>query len=383
MIDGKEITRRSEELLASLGVMIDTKAVVEDLTVAQRQFVEIAKALSLGAEVVIMDEPSSTLTEHELEYLFKIIASLKARGVTIVYISHRLAEVFEIADQVTVLKDGRIMGTRPIEQVSRSDLITMMVGRTLAETFPPRSGKAGEIILKVQGLSRKGVLENINLEVHSGEIVGIAGLVGAGRTELARAIFGSDPFDDGTIEFLGKTIRLHGPDEAVDAGIVLVPEDRRMEGLVQIHSIRRNISLPNLRLFSRNGILNAKKEKEVVLSSIRQMDIRARNSEQAVKNLSGGNQQKTVLAKWLVRKPKLIIMDEPTRGIDVAAKAEIFRIMRELADSGAGVVMISSELPEILGMADRILVMHEGRITAELQGGCTTEEEIMQAATGG
>jgi ribose transport system ATP-binding protein len=383
LIDDHEINRRTQALLASLGVKIDPKTFVENLTVAQCQFVEIAKALSRGAEVLIMDEPSSTLTDHELEYLFKIIASLKSQGVTIIYISHRLTEVFAIADRVTVLKDGQVMGTRQTDQVTRGELITLMVGRALSETFPPRSTRVGETILKVDGLTRKGAFEDIHLEVHSGEIVGIAGLVGAGRTELARAIFGSDPYEKGTVEFMGKSVRLRGPHEAVDKGIVLVPEDRKLEGLVQIHSIRRNISLPNLALFSRNGVIHSRKERDTVLSSIRQLDIRASSPEQTAMNLSGGNQQKAVIAKWLVRRPKLIIMDEPTRGIDVASKAEIYRIMRELTDSGVSILMISSELPEILGMADRILVMHEGRISTEFRGCDASEEEIMQAATGG
>ena len=382
VIDGRTMTARSQALIESLNVRLQPDQLVSDLSVAQRQFVEIAKALSLGADLIIMDEPSSTLTEHELDYLFRVIGELKQRGVAVIYISHRLGEVFHIADRATVLKDGALVGSRAIREVTQGDLVQMMVGRTLADTFPPRRGGERSPVLRVGGLSRRGVLHDISLEVRAGEIVGLAGLVGAGRTQLARAIFGADPIDGGTVELFGKAVRLRGPHDAVRAGMALIPEDRKLEGLIQLLSIRHNIGLPNLDMFRRFGFIRQRQEREACLQWFRQLDIRAAGPDQLAVSLSGGNQQKIVLAKWLVRHPGLIILDEPTRGIDVGAKAEIYRIMRQLADTGTAILMISSELPEILGMANRILVMREGRLTAELDGATATEESIMAAATG-
>ena len=383
LIDTREAARRSREFLRAMCVDIDVLEMVDRLSVAQRQFVEIAKALSLGADLLIMDEPSATLTGHELEYLFRVITGLKERGVTIIYISHRLEEIFGIADRVTVLKDGKYMGTRDIRDVTKSHLIRMMVGREMGEAFPARGTPAGETILKVRGLKRKRVLDSVSFEVRAKEVVGLAGLVGSGRTELARAIFGSDPIDGGQVELQGKALDITGPHDAVEAGIVLVPEDRKLEGLVDILSVRKNIGLPNLGLLQCWGFVRNRQEATHVQEKIQQLDIRTYGPDQPALNLSGGNQQKVVLGKWLVSAPKLIILDEPTRGIDVGAKAEIYRLMRQLAETGAAVLMISSELPEILGMADRILVMHDGRLVAEFEGARATEEEILTAATGG
>jgi ribose transport system ATP-binding protein len=383
VIDWRTLRTRSLELLESLHVRLRPTDLIADLTVAQRQFVEIAKALSLHADLIIMDEPSSSLTEHELDYLFQVIRDLTRRGVAVVYISHRLNEIFEIADRVTVLKDGKLVGSRRIADVTRTDLVQMMVGRDLAETFPRRSSAPGTAILRVRRLSRRGVLHDISFEVRAGEIVGLAGLVGAGRTELARAIFGADPIDEGAVEVAGKAVKLRSPHDAVRAGIVLIPEDRKLEGLVHILSIRKNIGLPNLDLFRRWGFVRGAAELAASRQWLGQLDVRASGPDQPALSLSGGNQQKVVLAKWLVRHPQLIILDEPTRGIDVGAKAEIYRLMRQLADGGAAILMISSELPEILGMGDRILVMHEGRLTAALDGARATEEAVMAAATGG
>ncbi len=383
IIDARAAARRSHELLHSVGVDIDVSELVDRLSVAQRQFVEIAKALSLGADLLIMDEPSATLTGHELEYLFRVIRGLRERGVTVIYISHRLDEVFAIADRVTVLKDGKQMGTCEVGEVTKAQLIRMMVGREMGEAFPARRHAPGQSVLRVRGLTRRGALNRISFEARAREIVGLAGLVGSGRTELARALFGADPIDEGQIELLGRPVALQGPHDAVQAGIVLIPEDRKLEGLIDILSVRKNIGLPNLGLLQHWGFVRGGEEAARVQEKMRQLDIRAHGADQLVMNLSGGNQQKVVLGKWLVSAPKLIILDEPTRGIDVGAKAEIYRIMRELADAGAAVLMISSELPEVLGMADRILVMHEGRLVAEFEGGRATEEEILTAATGG
>jgi ABC-type sugar transport system ATPase subunit len=312
-----------------------------------------------------------------------VITGLKERGVTIIYISHRLEEIFGIGDRVTVLKDGKYMGTRDVRDVTKSQLIRMMVGREMGEAFPARGTPAEETVLKVRGLKRTGVLDSVSFEVRAKEIVGLAGLVGSGRTALARAIFGSDPIDGGRVELRGKALDIRGPHDAVEAGIVLVPEDRKLEGLVEILSVRKNVGLPNLGLLQRWGFVHSRQEVAHVQEKIQQLDIRTYGPDQPALNLSGGNQQKVVLAKWLVSAPKVIILDEPTRGIDVGAKAEIYRLMRQLAETGAAVLMISSELPEILGMADRILVMHDGRLVAEFEGARATEEEILTAATGG
>jgi len=383
VIDARALRARSQELLDSLHVRLRPTDLVASLTVAQCQFVEIAKALSLHADLIIMDEPSSSLTEHELDYLFQVIRNLKRQNVGVIYISHRLNEVFEIADRVTVLKDGKLVGSRRTAEVTRNELVQMMVGRPLSETFPPRGTAAGAPMLRVRGLSRHNALQGVDLEIRAGEIVGLAGLVGAGRTELARALFGADPIDTGTIEIAGAPVRIRSPHEAIRAGIVLIPEDRKLEGLVQLLSIRKNIGLANLDRFRRWGFVRGARELAASRDWLGRLDIRAKSAEQPVRSLSGGNQQKVVLAKWLVREPRLIILDEPTRGIDVGAKAEIYRLMRQLADAGAAILMISSELPEILGMADRILVMHEGRLRAELHGATATEAAVMAAATGG
>ena len=383
LIEGKLIHEESKKLLKSLNVDIDPTVKVERLTTAQRQFVEIAKALSLGAELLIMDEPSATLTGHELEYLFEVIRVLKAKGTSIIYISHRLVEIYQIADRVTVLKDGKVMDTRDIKDVTRDQLVELMVGRTISETFPKRTGKFGGTMLSVENLTNKNLPHPTHFEIRSGEILGLAGLVGAGRTELAKAIFGSDSITTGTIAVNSHKVKIKNPSDAVRNGIVLIPEDRKLEGLVEIRTIRQNISLPNLKTMSWLGFIKGKKEKQEVKKSIEQLSIRCSGMNQYAKDLSGGNQQKVVLAKWLVRLPKVIILDEPTRGIDVGAKSEIYAIMRNLANQGIAILMISSELPEILGMADRIIVMHERKLAAEYDGQSATEEEIMKAATGG
>ena len=382
LIDQNYITEKSREVLALLNVDIDPKAMVNSLTVAQRQFVEIAKSLSLGAELLIMDEPSATLTGHELVHLFDVIRNLKEKGTAIIYISHRLVEIFEIADRVTVLKDGQVMGTKDVTEVTQDQLVEMMVGRQIAETFPKRSGKRGEQLLTVENVTTKKLPNPVSLQLNRGEVVGLAGLVGSGRTELARAIFGSDRLMSGRIVVEDKEVKLRLPYDAVRHGIALIPEDRKLEGLIVINSLQHNIGLPNLKFFSKLGFVNRRKEAKVVKEKIQQLSIRCSGARQKAEDLSGGNQQKVVIAKWLVELPKVIIMDEPTRGIDVGSKAEIYQIIHDLAEQGLAVLMISSELPEILGLADRILVMHEKRLVAELDGGTATEEMIMRAATG-
>ena len=292
-------------------------------------------------------------------------------------------EIYQIADRVTVLKDGKVMGTKDIKDVTRNQLVEMMVGRTISETFPRQTGNFGDTMIAVENLTNQNLPHPINLEIRSGEILGLAGLVGAGRTELAKAIFGSDHTITSSIKIKGQKVKINSPSDAVKHGIVLIPEDRKLEGLVEIRTIRQNISLPNLKFLSGLGFIKASQEKQEVQRSIQQLTIRCSGMNQYVKDLSGGNQQKVVLAKWLVRLPNVIILDEPTRGIDVGAKSEIYSIMRDLANKGIAILMISSELPEILGMADRIIVMHERKLAAEYDGQTTTEEEIMRAATGG
>ncbi|HEY3411682.1 MAG TPA: sugar ABC transporter ATP-binding protein [Armatimonadota bacterium] len=373
----------AEALLKRLKVNLDPRREVATLALADQQMVEIAKALSQEARIIVMDEPSAALTEHELEALFDLIRGLRAEGRSIVYISHRLEEVFAIADRITVMRDGAEVSTLPTSEVTRDSLIRDMVGREMTETFPTRAPEIGEPMLEVKGLRREGVLKDINLTVRKGEIVGLAGLVGAGRTELARCIFGADRRDAGEIVLDGKTIRLRSPKDAIANGIGLVTEDRKQQGLVLGMAVRENTTLANLQSLTSLGFVQGGRERAISAKYIKDLDIRTPSGEQAVRNLSGGNQQKVVLAKWLFTESKLLIFDEPTRGIDVGAKYEIYLLMHELASRGNGILMISSELPEILGMSDRVVVMHEGRIAGELPRDKATSEAVMHLATGG
>ena len=376
----------AQKVVDHLGVRLNVRTPVNRLSVAQQQMVEVAKATSRKATIIAMDEPSATLTEHELESLFDLIRSLKQSGVSIIYISHRLEEVFQIADRVTVLRDGRLVGTKPVSETDRDDVIRMMVGRELKESAAADQKQAAEIgepALTVKNLSRRGVIEDINFTVRRGEVLGIAGLVGAGRTELARAIFGADPIDEGEIWLNGSRVDIRSPREAIRRGIGLVTEDRKALGLILGMVVRENISLANLDALTRLGFVNRREEKRAATQFIEDLMIKTPSVEQQVQNLSGGNQQKVVLAKWLFTQSKVLIFDEPTRGIDVGSKVEIYQLMNRLAASGVAIIMISSELPEILGMSDRILVMHEGRIAGDLGREEATQEKIMRIATGG
>jgi ribose transport system ATP-binding protein len=373
--------RRAREILSRLGVELNPKTPVGLLGAAQQQIVEIAKALSSEAKLIAMDEPSSALTEREVENLFALIKKLKSEGVSIIYISHRIDEVFRIADRVTVLRDGRWIATKAVEEVSRDELIEMMVGRKLKEKFPKRRARVGRELLAVKGISRKGVVEDISLSLREGEILGITGLVGSGRTEVARAIFGADPIDEGEILLEGDKVKIKSPTDAIRMGISLLPEDRKNHGLVLDMTVRENITLASLRNLSRFLLIRRRREREVAERFIKELNIRTPSREQITRNLSGGNQQKVVLAKWLLANSKVVIFDEPTKGIDVGAKVEIYQLMNELAERGAGIIMISSELPEILGMSDRIIVMREGRIRAELAAESATQTQIMAYAT--
>ncbi len=373
----------ARRVIDALGVAIDVEKNVAQLSVAEQQMVEIAKATSRKCSIIAMDEPSATLTEHELENLFSLIRRLSAEGVSIVYISHRLEEVFEIADRVTVMRDGELVGTKDIGETDREDIIRMMVGRELGEAIPKVTAEIGDPVLTLRNVTREPVIQNVSLEVRTGEILGVAGLVGAGRTEVARVIFGADEIDSGEILLDGKPVDISSPMDAIDLGIGLVTEDRKAHGLVLGMAVRENMTLANLSELTSIGFIDRKKERDVSEKYTRDLAVKTPTIEQEVQNLSGGNQQKVVLAKWLFTDSKVLIFDEPTRGIDVGAKTEIYQLMNRLAASGAAVIMISSELPEVLGMSDRILVMHEGRVAGELTREEATQEKIMHLATGG
>ncbi|MBM4068720.1 MAG: sugar ABC transporter ATP-binding protein [Planctomycetes bacterium] len=370
-------------LFRRLGVEVDPDALCRDLNIAQQQVVEIAKALAARARIIVMDEPSATLTLQEVERLFGVIRELKKQGLGIIYISHRLEEIFAIADRVMVLRDGEHVGTRDIGAVDRDSLIEMMVGRRLDQEFPARHVVPGNQRFVVRGLCRADKVCDVSFHIRRGEVLALTGLIGSGRTETARLIFGADQRDAGTIALDGKELRVDCPRDAIRAGIALLTEDRKGQGLVLSHSVQDNFALPNLSFWSRFGFINRRDERMALDRYVADLRIKAGNPEQAVRNLSGGNQQKVVLAKWLQRQCAVVIFDEPTRGIDVAAKLEIYLLINDLAAQGKAILMISSELPEVLGMADRILVMHRGRITGEVQDVArATQEQIMKLAVG-
>jgi ribose transport system ATP-binding protein len=383
LVDGRALERQAQEVLHRLGVDIDPRTRLGRLSVAQQQMVEIAKALSLNAQIVIMDEPSAALGGRDLDRLFEVIAALKKNNVAVIYISHRIAEVFQIADRVTVFKDGKIVGTYTVAEIDKPSLVRMMIGRTLSETFPPRGKQAGEEVLRVEGLCCGERLKSVGLIVRAGEIVGIAGLVGAGRTELAQAIFGARPIDCGDVWIKGEKVRIDSPRRSVRHKLGFLTEDRNKEGLVLGLPLRENAALPSLDRRQWWGFVDSRAEEEVVAGMAEDLRIRTPNLSQEVQYLSGGTRQKVVLAKWLISGPELLIFDEPTRGIDVGAKAEIWQLMRQLAEKGKAILMISSELPEIVGMSDRVVVMHRGCIVGELPGETATEEKVMMLATYG
>ena len=389
---GQEVTRagfvarsqerqRAKALFQRLGTEMNLDIPCRRLTTAQQQLVEIAKALASDARILVMDEPSAALTAHEVARLFEIIRELKGQGIGIIYISHRLQEIFAIADWVTVLRDGRNVGDRAIGQITRSQMIELMVGRELKDEFPARTATIGGPRLEVTGLRRGQAVCDVSFVVRRGEILALTGLVGAGRTETARLLFGADPREAGTIRLDGRVLDLRSPRDAIAAGIGLLTEDRKLQGLVLGHTVRENFGLPNLNWLSHRGFVQLEEEREHFARYVDLLRIKVPNQEQRAGNLSGGNQQKVVLAKWLARNCDVLIFDEPTRGIDVGAKFEIYLLMNELAAAGKAIVMISSELPEVLGMADRILVMHEGRVTGEIaEARSATQEQIMEFA---
>lgn len=379
-IDWNTMYQRSTEILHSLGVNLNPKSRVLGLSIAEQQMVEIAKALSVKAKVLLMDEPTSTLTLRETEELFRIARQLRESGTAIIFISHRLEELFEIADRVTVLRDGQYVGTRAIDEISEDDVIQMMVGRSLDALFPKEDAEIRDVVLRVRNLRKEGLFEDISFELHEGEILGLAGLVGARRTEVARAIFGIDPADDGTIEVSSEAVNIQNTKEALQLGIAYIPEDRQQHGLVLQMDLTQNITLPLLDQFSKYTWLDQEAEQQTAQEFAQQMEVKAAGLWQTAQELSGGNQQKVVLGKWLATKPRILILDEPTHGIDVGTKSNIHQLMSQLAGQGMAILMISSELPEVLGMSDRILVMSEGRMTGEFKRGEATQEQIMAAA---
>jgi ribose transport system ATP-binding protein len=385
VMNNRAMYSKSEEYLDQIGAKIDPRTLIRNLGVAAQQMVEITRAISTDCKILILDEPTAVLTEQEIERLFDTVTILKARGVAIVFISHRLDEIGRIGDEVTVMRDGAYVDTLPIENgnVDIDQLVRLMVGREITNKFPKEEVSIGKEILKVENLSRAGVLKNINLTLHAGEILGIGGLVGAGRTETAKAIFGFDKADTKRVFVFGREAPIRRPRDAIKLGIGLAPEDRKAEGLNLDMSIMNNVIMACADKMSRFGILNGKRRTNVPETLVKKLRIVTPSIHQYVQNLSGGNQQKVVLAKWLAVGSRIIIFDEPTRGIDVGAKVEVYQLMNNMVREGAGIIMISSELPELLAMSDRILVMHEGQISGELTRQEATQEKILRLAAGG
>jgi ribose transport system ATP-binding protein len=380
-VDWSAVRARTREILDTLGVEFSVDAQISSLSVAEQQLVEIAKALNRKTRILVMDEPSALLGEKDLDNLFRVVRSLQAQGIGIVYISHRLREIFELADEVTILKDGRYVATRRVADVTMDDLVKLMIGRDLKDVYPKRTVPPGDVLLEVSHLSQPKLLRDISFQLRAGEIIGFAGIVGSGRTELARAIFGADP-SAGEMRIAGKPYKPHSPAAAIRNGVALVTEDRKAQGLFLQLNVRINTTISGLRLLTRMGIINFTKELTLVNRMIRELRIKTPTPSFLVVNMSGGNQQKVVLARWLSVGTQVFLMDEPTRGIDVGSKSEIYQLMDNLTKQGVGIIMISSELPEVLGMSDRIMVMRQGRIVKELSRAEASEETVMQYAVG-
>ncbi len=365
-LNWNKINKKAQELIDRLGFPIKATDLVDDLSVAEKQMTEITKALAFDAKIIVMDEPSATLTDKELEMMFRVIRDLKKQGMTVIYISHRLEEVFEITDSVTVMRDGHMIKTMVTRETNQKELIEEMVGRSFEMTFPRKKNESGEVVLEAKDIFKKEVLNGISFDLREGEILGIAGLVGSGRTELVRAIYGADKRDGGDIIIKGKKVHIHTPINGTKSGMGLVPEDRKEQGLALDFSIMHNITIADLGKISNGFVLNRRKERAAAKEYCEKLGVKTPSINQNTVNLSGGNQQKVVFAKWYYYDADILILDEPTRGIDVGAKYEIYLLMNEMVEAGKSVIMISSELPEIIGMSDRILVMHDGRMTALL-----------------
>lgn len=381
-VDWKRMYREVDHLLESLDVSLSSHAPVQGLSVAEQQLVEIAKALSLESRVLVLDEPTAALSPHEVDELFTIVRQLRERGVAVLFVSHRLEEIFEIAERLTIFRDGTHVLSALVSEMTTEEIIKQMVGRELSHLFPKSEAEIGEVVLDVRHLTRISAFTDVSFQLRRGEILGFAGLVGAGRTEIARVLFGLDQAGSGEIWLKGKPVRVRSPRVAMDYGIAYVPEDRHQHGLVMNFSITTNVTLPLLQQISRMGLLDPRAEKRIAGKYSAQLRVRAAGLDQLVSALSGGNQQKVVLSKWLATNPSVLILDEPTRGIDVGAKAEVHRIISDLAARGLAILFISSELPEVLAMADRVIVLHEGSVTGTFTRAEATQERVMFAATG-
>ena len=376
-LDTNQTIREAEEYVSRVGLSVDVRTLCKDLSIAQRQMVEVAKALSVNARLIVMDEPTSSLTERETAILLDLVKKLRSEGVSVVYISHKLNEIFSVSDRITVLRDGEYIGTVETADCSEAQLIEMMVGRALTDIFPKVDVPIGDSVLEVKNLTAGDAVKGVSFQVRAGEILGFAGLIGAGRSETMRAVFGVDPIHSGEVTVAGVPLKRHSPPDAIAAGLGFVPEDRKLQGLILEMAVRENITLASMKSTLVNHLVSMKRESQIAREHVKRLDVKTPGIEQKVNNLSGGNQQKVVIAKWLASGPKVLILDEPTRGIDVGAKKEIHALMGELTRQGVAIVMISSELPEVLGMSDRIVVMHQGSVVGELSRAEASQQKIM------
>ena len=383
IVNKKAMREKAKEVMDRMGVNIPVNAVMGDLSVGQQQMVEICKALMADAKVLIMDEPTAALTESETQGLFRVINSLREKGVSIVYISHRMEEIFDLCDRITILRDGEYIDTKYIKDITMDDVVQMMIGREIGERFPKRSCAIGGEVLRVEGLNHQKLFHDVSFTVHAGEVLGVSGLMGAGRTEIMQAIFGNLPTTSGKIYIDGKETAIRNPRQAIKAGIGFITEDRKTEGLLLEKSISENIEICNLGKTSNGGVRSKAKRDALVKHGIEEFHIKCFGPEHECGNLSGGNQQKVVLAKWVATDPKILILDEPTRGVDIGAKKEIYNVINDLAAKGVAVIMVSSELPEVLGMSDRIMVVHEGHVTGIIDAATADQAKVMTLATGG
>ena len=381
--DKKAMRAKAQEVMDKLGVNIPVDAVMADLSVGQQQMVEIAKALMVDAKVLIMDEPTAALTQSETRTLFEVVKSLRAKGVSIVYISHRMEELFELCDRISILRDGEYIGTRDMKTVTMEEIVQMMIGREIGERYPKREHKVGGEVLRVENFNHPKLFKNVNFTVNAGEVLGVAGLMGAGRTEIMHSIFGNMPDVTGKLFIEGQEVFIKNPRQAIESGIGFITEDRKVEGLLLEKSIAENIEIANLDRVSKSKVVSFKKRDALAQTGIDDFKIRCFGTDHECVNLSGGNQQKVVLAKWIYTEPKILILDEPTRGVDIGAKKEIYNVINDMAAKGVAVIMVSSELPEVLGMADRVMVIHDGEVAGIIDGAVADQQKVMTLATGG
>ncbi|MEW9672249.1 sugar ABC transporter ATP-binding protein [Ammoniphilus sp. 3BR4] len=379
-VNNKKMANDAKALFESLNINIDPNTKMRDLSIANMQMIEIATAISYNADLIIMDEPTSAITDKEVDHLFEIIRSLQKKGISIIYISHKMDEIFKICDEITVFRDGQYIGTKEAKDLDQDSLIQMMVGREIKQVFHKEKAEIGEVALSVKNLTRNGKFRNVNFEVRKGEILGIAGLMGSGRTEIIESVFGIDPPDSGEVFVKGQKVNIKSPQDAINYKIGLLTEDRKLTGAFLPLSIKENMIISNLDLFIGGGLVNSKKVETICNEQVKRLNIKTPHIDQLIMNLSGGNQQKVLLARWLLNDPDVLILDEPTRGVDVGAKSEIHKLMSKLADEGKAIIMISSEMPEILGMSDRVIVMHEGMMKGELERAEATQEKILEVA---